>query len=273
MTDRTIKAIICPGCGKLINGNSEICMHCGMKNPGRRRWESPFRQLFRGHLDIIQKISYLCIGLYIISLLLDPGYIFKARGIFGLLSPNPVILYKLGMTGTYAMAEGKWWTLITAIYLHGGLLHILFNVLWIRQLGPVVAELYGTSRFFLIFTVSGVLGFILSNVVGVSFTIGASGSIFGLLGALVFYGRHRGGVFGEAIFRQVISWAFFLFIFGFMFSGINNWAHGGGFIGGYLAAQLFGYNEHHLETRAHHTASTVVAIGTVACFVLAILFG
>jgi rhomboid protease GluP len=100
------------------------------------------------------------------------------------------------MTGSYAMARGRFWTLITAIYLHGSLLHIVFNLLWIRQLGPAVEELFGTSRLILIFTFSGVAGFIISNLVGIQFTIGASGSIFGLLGALIYYGRHCGGVFG-----------------------------------------------------------------------------
>ncbi|MBN2007780.1 rhomboid family intramembrane serine protease [candidate division KSB1 bacterium] len=273
MANRNIKAIVCPNCGKLINGDAESCMHCGMKNPGGRRWESPFRQLFKGKLDVIQKITYLCIGLYVIALLLDPSYMFKSSGFFGLLAPSPMVLYRLGAAGTYAMAAGKWWSLVTAIYLHGGLLHILFNLLWIRQIGPVVEELYGSSRFMLIFTYSGVLGFIASNLFHVPLTIGASGSIFGLLGALVFYGRHRGGVFGEAIFRQVMTWAVMLFIFGFLFPGINNYAHGGGFIGGYLAAQLLGYNERKHETQAHRTASTVTVIGTVVCFVLAFVVG
>ena len=94
-------------------------------------------------------------------------------------------------------AHGEWWTLVTAIYLHGGVLHILFNVLWIRQLGPAVEELYGPARCFVIFTVSGAAGFVVSNLLGVPFTVGASGSIFGLLGAMVAFGRRRGGVFGS----------------------------------------------------------------------------
>ena len=74
--------------------------------------------------------------------------------------------------------------------------HILFNALWIRQLGPAVEEFYGRPRTFLVFTASGVAGFALSNALGIAFTVGASGAVFGLLGAMVHFGRSRGGVYG-----------------------------------------------------------------------------
>lgn len=265
-----IKAIICPNCGKLINGDAEKCIHCGLKNPGRRSSNLFLKEIFSSNIGIIRKITYLCIGLFVLSLLLDPSYILKASGFWNFLSPNPYILFRLGATGSFAVT-GYWWTLITAIFLHGNFLHILFNLLWIRQIGTNVEELFGTSRFILIFLISGIVGFILSNIVGIQLTIGASGSIFGLLGALIFYGRHRGGVFGEAIFRQVMSWAVLLFIFGFLFSGINNWAHAGGFIGGYFSAQFLGYNELKLETRALQTASLVATISVLISFLLVLI--
>src|SRR5207244_9267799 len=136
------------------------------------------------------------------------------------------------MTGALAWAAGRWWTLVTAIYLHGGLLHILFNVLWIRQLGPAVEQLFGPARLAVIFTVAGAAGFAVSNYAGVPFTIGASGSIFGLLGAMVAYGRQRGGVFGSMVLRQYGQWALVLFVFGVLMAGVNNPAHAGGLAGG-----------------------------------------
>ena len=268
-----IKAILCPNCNKLINGTAEQCIHCGLKNPGQKKMQFALKGILQGDIGIIKIISYFCVGLFVLSHLLDPSYLFKASGIFEFLSPNPEILYRLGMTGKYAMSEGHWWSLITAVYLHGSLLHILFNVLWIRQIGPIMEDLFGTPRFVLIFTIAGIAGFIFSNLFGVRFTVGASGSIFGLLGALIFYGRHRGGVFGEAIFKQVMTWAVLLFIFGFLFSGINNYAHAGGFIGGYLSAQFLGYRELKSETSAMKTASSVAIIATIICFILAFWTG
>ena len=133
----------------------------------------------------------------------------------------------MGMTGVVpVMLQGHWWTLITAIYLHGGLLHILFNMMWVRQLGPMVSELFGPFRLFIIFSVSGITGFIASVLMGTAYTLGASGSIFGLLAAAIVYGRRHGNTMFT---RQFLQWAILLFVFGFIFSGVDNWAHAGGF--------------------------------------------
>src|SRR5262249_41718793 len=163
-------------------------------------------------------------------------------------SPGLRALQTLGATGSFSWAAGQWWTIFTAIYLHGGVLHILFNVLWIRQLGPAVEELYGSGRFFVIFTVSGALGFVVSNMIGIPLTVGASGSIFGLLGAMVAYGRKRGGAFGALVLRQYGQWALLLFILGFFMSGVNNLAHAGGFVGGLLAGLGLSFEDQRSET-------------------------
>ena len=110
------------------------------------------------------------------------------------------------MTGERAWRAGWWWTLLTAIYLHGNLLHLVFNLLWVRQLAPAVEQLFGTARLVVIFTAGGVAGFVLSNIASGAWTIGASGAVFGLLGAMVAYGRSRGGTFGTAVFRQYGQW-------------------------------------------------------------------
>ena len=112
------------------------------------------------------------------------------------------------MTGVVpVMVQGHWWTMITAIYLHGGLLHILFNMLWVRQLGPMVSELFGPFRLFIIFTVSGACGFALSVLMGNAYTLGASGSIFGLLAAAIVFGRQRGS---SMFTRHFLQWAIIL---------------------------------------------------------------
>lgn len=269
----SIRAIICPSCGKMISASAESCMHCGRKNSNLWGLADSIRRIFGGRNSLVPVISTACISLYVLSLLLQPSAIFPSGGslLFGLGVPDSNVLIKLGMTGAVALDRGQWWTWLTAIYLHGGILHIVFNVLWIRQLGAAVEDLYGVSRSFLIFTIAGVTGFILSTYAGNYFTLGASGSIFGLLGALIYYGRKRGGTFGSAIFRQMGQWAVVLFIFGFLFPGIDNFAHAGGFVGGYLSANLLGFTEMKRENRTHQLL-TFGAMGlTVLAFVLAIL--
>src|SRR5688500_15413693 len=100
--------------------------------------------------------------LYAVSLLLSRGEMQMLT-----LSPNNAILFLLGEAGAVPVFQyGRWWTLLTAGWLHGGVLHIFFNVLWIRQLGPAVAELYGPARMIIIYTLSSVAGFALSSVAG-----------------------------------------------------------------------------------------------------------
>jgi len=267
---KTSGSIVCPSCGRLISANANECMHCGRKNPGLWGFGPELKKILGGAPGVIPAITITCIIIYIMSILIDPRALLQSRGLFSFLSPSGAALDRLGMTGQVAIIQGKWWTLITAIYLHGGILHIFFNMLWLRQLGHMVQDLFGTSRTFLIFTIAGVVGFIASFMFGINFTIGASGSIFGLLGALIYYGRKRGGHFGTAIYRQVGSWAIILFIFGFMMPGVNNFAHAGGFIGGYLSAMVFGFNEMSRSNASHKFMAMVVLGMTIACFILTI---
>jgi len=161
------------------------------------------------------------------------------------LSPGNRALYQLGMTGGAAWNLGWWWTLLTANYLHGGLLHIFFNMMWVRNLAPAATEVYGPARTFVLFNISGAAGFYLSNVTSGAPTIGASAGIFGLLAALIVYGRRRGNSMMSA---QLWQWALILGFFGFIMPGVNNWAHGGGFAGGWIAGQLMGLTDEHRES-------------------------
>jgi rhomboid protease GluP len=217
----------------------------------------------------------VCIAVYVLSLLLDPRTALRLGNPFDFLTPSPNALNALGMTGADPRLHGGWWTLFTAIYLHGSLLHIVFNLLWINQLAPAVEGVYGRSRLIVIFTVAGVLGFVVSNWVGVGLTVGASGAIFGLFGAMVHYGRSRGGTFGVMIFRQYGMLALVLFVLPFLMVGvgINNWAHAGGFIGGYVAAMVLGHNGHQREQGIHQLAATACILLTALSFVLALWTG
>ena len=133
-------SMICPSCGKLIGVGEEKCPFCGAWRPGLYGFAPALQRLFGRRLDLISIIVVSCVVLYVVALVLQPESIFRIRSLFSFLSPGTRALYQLGMTGGLAWREGWWWTLLTAIYLHGGLLHIFFNVMWIRNLGPVVTE-------------------------------------------------------------------------------------------------------------------------------------
>jgi rhomboid protease GluP len=267
MFRKTSGAILCPSCGRLTNAEAPVCLGCGRRNPGLWGFAGPLGRVLR-RWDFTNAVTVVCVALYVLSLVLDPTAAFRPRGLFDVFSPSGRMLSLLGMTGTFAWADGRWWTLLTAIYLHGSLLHILFNVLWIRQLGPAVQELYGPARLVVIFTVGGVAGFALSNLVGIPFTIGASGAIFGLLGAMVAYGRKRGGAFGGLMLRQYGQWALVLFILGFFMAGVNNFAHAGGFLGGLLAGLVLSPAEYRTETHVERVLAALLVLATAAAFAL-----
>jgi rhomboid protease GluP len=237
---QTTGSMICPECGKLIGVGEQKCPFCGAWRPGLYGWTPALQRLFGLRLDLIGIIVMGCVALYITSLVLQPEAIFRMSGLFSILSPGDWALYQLGMTGGVAWQEGWWWTVLTAIYLHGGLLHIFFNVMWIRNLGPAVTDVYGPARAFVIFSLAGAAGFLISNSVTGSPSIGASGSIFGLLAALIVYGRKRGG---STMTMQLWQWAGMMFVMGFLMSGVNNWAHAGGFAGGWVTAEAMRFSE------------------------------
>mgnify|MGYP003310586909 CR=1 FL=1 len=120
-------------------------------------------------------------------------------------------------------------------------------------------------------TVAGVVGFLFSTLIAPvtaggfpRSSLGASGSIFGLLAAAIVYGRKGGSTLFT---RQFLQWALLLFVFGFIMSGVDNWAHGGGFIGGYGAAYLFGRNQER-EGLGAYLAGGVCLLATIGAFVL-----
>jgi rhomboid protease GluP len=269
MFRKTTGTILCPSCGRLTSAEAAECLVCGRRNPGMWGFAAPLRAIF-GRPSFTNVVTVACIALYVISLALDPRAAMSARSPFDAFSPSNEALDALGAAGAYPWSLGRWWTIFTAIYLHGGVLHILFNVLWIRQLGPAVEQLFGPARLVVIFTVSGAIGFVVSNWVGHPFTIGASGAVFGLLGAIVAFGKKRGGVFGAMVLRQYGYMALLMFVLSFFIRAVNNAAHAGGFVGGLLAGLLVSLAEHRRETALDWVLAALCIAVTVAGFVLSL---
>jgi len=255
------RAILCPRCRHLIGSEETTCSWCGTSR------SAPWWRIINwtsGALEggwLVAAIVTANVVMYILSLIL--GYAGGSPGSF--LGPGQFSLLLLGATGTVPIDQyGRIWTLISANYLHGGLLHIIFNMMALRQIAPWVANEYGTSRMFAIYTLGGVFGFWISYMAGVPFTIGASAAVCGLIGALLYYGKSRGGAYGSSVFREVSGWVVSLFIFGLIFPGINNWGHGGGILGGILFGMLLGYRERRPENSFHHALALLCAAATVA---------
>jgi rhomboid protease GluP len=272
-------SVVCASCGSLVGVNDDKCYTCGRRYPGLWGF-GPILRRFGNDFGFTTAIVYGCCGLYALSLLLTvlSGGNLIEGGPFSILGPNLYAYEALGAAGAYPVyVYGHWWTLLSAGWLHAGALHILFNMMWVRQLGPAVADIYGEARMIIIYTLASVSGFFLSSFFGAhpglaipffkgaGYTVGASAPIFGLLGALVHYGR-RGG--SSLVYSQALNYAIVLFLFGFFVGGIDNLAHLGGFVGGFLASKWLDPLK---RERMDHFIGAVICLLATAAAIIACL--
>ena len=273
-------SVVCPSCGSLVGVNDAQCYTCGRRNPGMWGYAQVLKRL-GNDFGFVPVVTAGCTVLYVVSLLMSWPNV-MGQGLFSFLSPDVVNLVLLGASGAVPVfGYQRWWTVLSAGWLHGGLLHILFNMLWVRQLGPAVAELYGPAKLVVIYTVASVAGFLLSSFAGayLSFipipmlrgarvTVGASAAIFGLFGALVYYGRRTGS---SVVHGQAMSYALTLGLMGFLMPGVDNYAHLGGFAGGYYMARLL--DPLKAERTDHMVAAIVCLVATALAVVVSVVDG
>lgn len=172
-------------------------------------------------------ISYVLIG---INILLFIYTIFA----------NYDVIYRYGMYNPF-VKDGEFYRLFTCMFLHGGLLHIIFNMYALYVLGPQIESFFGKWKFLFIYLTSGLCGSILSLTFNINFiSIGASGAIFGLLGSMLYFGYHYRTYLGNVIRSQIVPIIVFNLVLGFTLSGVDNLGHIGGLIGGVLSSMIVG---------------------------------
>jgi rhomboid protease GluP len=271
-------SVVCASCGSLVGVNDETCYTCGRRNPGLWGF-GPVLRRFGNDFGFTTVIVYGCVVLFALELLLTvlSGGNLMGGSVFSILGPNGFASEALGVSGAIPVFyQHRWWTLLSAGWLHGGALHILFNLMWVRQLGPAVEDMYGGARMVIIYTLSSATGFFLSSFMaaflpipffsGGTHTLGASAPIFGLLGALVYYGR-RGG--SSLVRSQALSYALTMGVFGLIMPGIDNAAHLGGFLGGYLAGMWLDPLKR--ERMDHFIGAAICLIATAAAILASLV--
>ncbi len=231
---------MCPHCRAFITTSDRICPYCN-EPVGRRAVDrrdvsgliGGFIPHARFNTMMILLVNF---GLYIVTA------IFSMRtGGGGAMDIDGQTLVLFGAKYAPLMEMGQWWRLVTAGFLHGGLLHILMNSWVLFDLGAQVEEVYGPARMWVIYLVSSVSGFYVSAVWNPrSPSVGASAALFGLIGAMIALGaRHRGSAMGSAIRGMYIRWAMYGLLFSF-FPGIDMAAHIGGLAAGFGIAYFAG---------------------------------
>jgi rhomboid protease GluP len=177
-------------------------------------------------------------------------------------STNPAVLIKYGAKFNPLIQAGEWWRFFTPIFLHVGFLHLLMNTFALYYLGMTVERLYGSWRFFFIYLIAGFFGTLGSFLFTTSLSAGASGAIFGLFGALLYFGTVYRHLFFQTIGTNIIGLIIINLLFGMMVPGIDNAGHIGGLIGGFLAAGIV-HLPNHLDWK-RQVRSLLVTVSAAA---------
>ena len=275
---KTSGSVICTSCGVLVGVNDDKCYNCGRRNPGLWGF-APLLRALGNDMGFVPFVIGTCIVLFALMLVASRGNV-GMGGLFSFLSPSGLSVLWFGASGAVPVfGGGRWWTLLSASWLHGSALHILFNMMAVRQLAPAVADLYGPGRMVIIYTAAGVCGFALSSFAGAylpsipllrgsAYTLGASASIAGLIGAILYYGHRSGSSMARS---YASSYIVMLIAMGFLMAGIDNHAHAGGFGGGYLAARMLDPLK---PERIDHVAMALVCLAASLLSVVAsVLYG
>ena len=178
------------------------------------------------------------------------------------------LITRFGMYGP-AVQAGEYYRLITAAFLHGGVLHLFCNMYSLYVVGTQIETLLGKWKFLVIYLISAITASLLSGVLGTSLSVGASGAIFGLLGALVYFGYHYRLYLGNSLLYNIIPVILINLSIGFYISGIDNYAHIGGLIGGIFSSMMVGIEGKTDKTdRINGTIITVVFVAFLTYMLL-----
>lgn len=273
----------CGRCGALCERDARTCPRCGRYLPALLGARAVLDRIFPRPSHWAQNLALLIIAIFLVVTLVaqrrgDVGNSlldrftagFPTMAQFGALMPT--MSRPVGQAlpnGNFAIVPpGQWWRLLTANFLHFGLIHILFNAMSMFQAGAMIERLYGPARMLIVFLVSGVIGFLASALIAPSYTAGASAGLCGFIGALFAYGKRRGGTHGEQLRNVAIQWTVWMIGYGLIFSGINNVAHLGGALGGLAVA--WGFDVQQFDRRGRESdgarlLALLVLLGALVC--------
>lgn len=166
--------------------------------------------------------------------------VFISMYIIGAGSEDANTLIMFGANVKYLVQNGEIWRLFTSMFLHVGILHLIVNMYALNVIGRELEGIMGKLKFTLIYLGSGIVGSLFSVVLNDSISAGASGAIFGLMGSLLYFGYHYRLYLGSVLKTQIIPVIVLNLLIGFLSTGIDNFAHIGGLIGGYLLTMALG---------------------------------
>ena len=232
---------LCPSCGALVGINATRCHECGTNlRFGLAAWSKGLSELFGGHAPVTTAIVILNVIAFAAELM-GTFHAGGGGGLSILWGMDGETLYRLGASeGRSIFYLHQWYRLVTAMFLHGGLIHIGFNMMILMDLGPIVEEVYGSARYLFAYVLMGVVSFFFSALTG-HLSVGASGAILGIVGMLIALTTKRGGAMMREMRSRLISWVVTIFLIGFVFRSLqtDNVAHLGGLAAGFVIGKIY----------------------------------
>jgi rhomboid protease GluP len=237
---------LCPACGTLVGASATKCHMCGASMTFS--FAAASKTLARW-LPQTSPVTYtiltICCVMFGLSLIITTrlqGFSAPRGGALGALMSlggiSSEVTIRLGASLPQPYDFVQPWRLVTAIFLHGSILHILFNMWVLMDIGPMVEELYGSGRYLFLFVSSGIGGYVLSSMMGRFPSVGASGGLLGLIGVLLAATTGRKSLAAQSLRSALIRWLIYLAILGFIVRTTDNYAHFGGLTIGYLLGRL-----------------------------------
>lgn len=153
---------------------------------------------------------------------------------------NESIIQMFAVNRFFIADLGQYYRLFTGIFLHANFLHLIFNMYALYVIGMQLESFLGKGKYLAVYLLSGLGGSMLSIFFSNGYSVGASGSIFGLMGALLYFGYHYRVYLDSVVKSQIIPLIVLNLLIGFTSTGIDNWAHIGGLVGGILATTAVG---------------------------------
>ena len=148
---------------------------------------------------------------------------------------NPYVLIEMGAKyNPLIQRAGQYYRFITAVFLHGGIIHLALNMYALKMIGDLIEDYFGTKKFLAIYLISGVASTIASYMFSPYLSIGASGAIFGLFGSALILGYKKKNTIGPQFFKSIVSVIIVNVVIGLSASNIDNFGHFGGLIAGTL---------------------------------------
>jgi rhomboid protease GluP len=265
---------LCPNCGSLVGISATRCHNCGTNLKfSMAAVNRSLSGVFSGPAPVTTALlvaNLLMFGVEWMAVTAEGG----GGGLSILGSMSGLSSYRLGASfGPAIFGLHEWYRLVTAMFLHGGLIHIGLNMMSLMQLGPALEELYGSARFFFLYVVTGAFGFLISAATG-HFSLGASGALLGIVGAMLAVTSKRGGSYMHELRSRLISSVVILFAIGF-FPGIriDNWAHGAGLAAGFVLGKIFA-DRQPMDAREKQIANALgwlAGLAVIASFAFMIL--